>query len=139
MEPKERGSVTVWLALASFVMIVVVGLAVDLTGQVHAQQRARDLAAQAARVGGQQINTPRAIRGLGLETNAGAAVAAANAYLAGAGVTGSVSIQNGGTTLIVRTHDTYHTKFLGIIGLGSMAVSGEAEARVARAVGGVEE
>ena len=75
MQTRERGSVTVWLALASFVMIVVVGLAVDLTGQVHAQQRARDLAAQAARVGGQQINTPRAIRGLGLETNAAGAVA----------------------------------------------------------------
>ena len=32
----ERGSITVWLALSSFVMIFLVGLAVDLGGQVHA-------------------------------------------------------------------------------------------------------
>ena len=40
--PRDRGSVTIWLALASFVMIVLVGVAVDLSGQVYAQQHARD-------------------------------------------------------------------------------------------------
>ena len=38
----ERGSITVWLALSSFVMIVLVGLTVDLGGQVHAHERAHD-------------------------------------------------------------------------------------------------
>ncbi len=51
----ERGSITVWLALASFVMIFLVGLAVDLGGQVHAHERAHDLAAQAARAGGEEV------------------------------------------------------------------------------------
>ena len=44
-------------------MIILVGLAVDLGGQVHAQQHARDVAAQAARAGGQQLQAGRAIRG----------------------------------------------------------------------------
>lgn len=134
----DRGSVTVWLAQASFVMIVLVGLAVDLTGQVYAQQHARDIAAQAARVGGQHILAPQAIRGLGVQTNATQAVQAAQTYLNGSDVTGTVTIQ-GGTTLVVTTRDTYDTKFLSIVGLSSMTVSGKAEARIVRSVGGVEQ
>jgi Flp pilus assembly protein TadG len=60
---RERGSVSIWLATASLVMIILVGLAVDLGGQVHTQQRARDIAAQAARVGGEQVLAGPAIRG----------------------------------------------------------------------------
>ena len=56
----------------------------------------------------------------------------------GSDVTGTVSIQ-GGTTLVVTTRDTYDTKFLSIVGLGSMTVSGRAEARIIRSVGGVEQ
>jgi len=131
----ERGSVTIFLATASFVMILLVGLTVDLTGQVHAQQRARDVAAQAARVGGQQINAPQAIRGLGVTANAERAQAAAQSYLNASGITGTARIVNG-TTLDVTTSDTYQTKFLSIIGLASMRVSGDAEARIVRVVGG---
>ena len=40
----ERGSISLWMVTSSFVMMVLVGLAVDLGGQVHAQQRARDVA-----------------------------------------------------------------------------------------------
>lgn len=134
----ERGSVTVWLAVASFVMIVLVGLAVDLTGAVHAQQRARDVAAQAARIGGQQIDAARAMKGQGVQANPQQAVAAANAYLASSGVSGSATVQSGGTALVVETTDAYNTIFLGIIGLGSIPVSGHGEARIVRAVGGVE-
>lgn len=133
----DRGSVTVWLALAFFVMIVLVGVAVDLTGQVHAQQHARDVAAQAARVGGEQVNAPNAVRGISASVNIPQAVTAARAYLASSGVEGSVSIANG-TTLVVSTTDTYQTKFLSIMGLGSMRVSGSAEARLVRVVQGTE-
>jgi len=133
----ERGSITIWLAMASFVMIVLVGLAVDLTGQVHAQQRARDVAAQAARIGGEQVNPAPAVRGLGATVNTSQAVSAARAYLASSGVEGSVSIANG-TTLTVSTTDTYQTKFLSIVGLSGMRVSGSAQARLIRVVQGTE-
>ena len=63
MPRDERGSITIWLAIASFAMMVLVGLAVDLGGQVHAQQRAHDIAAQAARTGGQQVQAATRHRG----------------------------------------------------------------------------
>ncbi|MBE1610064.1 pilus assembly protein TadG-related protein [Actinopolymorpha pittospori] len=128
---------TLWLALSSFVMVVLVGLAVDLTGQVHAQQRARDVAAQAARVGGQQLNASQAVRGLGAQASPTQAVRAAQLYLNASDVSGTVGVVNG-TTLVVSTTDIYQPKFLSIVGLGNMRVSGKAEARLVRAVGGVE-
>lgn len=133
----EEGSISIWLATASFVMIVLVGLAVDLGGQVHTQQHARDIAAQAARAGGQQLQAPRAVRGLGAFADTSRAVAAARAYLAASDVAGNVSTP-GGDTVLVTTTATYPTKFLGIIGLNSMTVSGRAESRIIRAVNGAE-
>ena len=53
---RARGSISIWLVTTGFAMIVLVGLAIDLGGQVHAQQRARAVADQAARTGGQQLD-----------------------------------------------------------------------------------
>lgn len=133
---RDRGSITLWFVLSCFAMIIIVGLAFDLGGQVHAEQRAQAVAAQAARAGGQQINAPQAIRGLGVETSPGRSAAAARAYLRSAGVSGSVSVR--GTTLVVTTSDSYQTKFLSIIGLGTLTGHGKAEARIVRVLNGNE-
>lgn len=135
---RDRGSVTIWLALASFVMIVLVGVAVDLSGQVYAQQRARDLAAQAARTAGQQIDAARGVRGVAATTDTTKAITAAKAYLAAAGVSGDAVVTGGGATITVTVVDAYETKFLSIVGLQSLRVTGTAETRVVRVVGGVE-
>ena len=135
---RERGSVTVWLALASFVMIVLVGVAVDLSGQVYAQQHARDIASQAARTAGQQIDAAQGVRGAGAQTNPTLAVAAAKAYIVAAGMSGDAAMTAGGTTITVTVVDTYETKFLAIVGLERLRVTGSAETRVVRVVGGVE-
>ena len=135
---RDKGSVTIWLALASFVMIVLVGVAVDLSGQVYAQQHARDIAAQAARTAGQQIDASLGVRGIGAQTNTAQAVAAATSDIAAAGMEGDASVTGGGTTITVSVVDTYETKFLSIIGLTSLRVTGSAETRVVRVVGGVE-
>jgi len=119
-------------------MIVLVGVAVDLSGQVYAQQHARDIAAQAARTAGQQIDASLGVRGIGAQTNTAQAIAAATSYIAAAGMEGDASITGGGTTITVRVVDTYETKFLSIIGLTSLRVTGSAETRVVRVVGGVE-
>jgi len=135
---RDKGSVTIWLAVASFVMIVLVGVAVDLSGQVYAQQHARDIAAQAARTAGQQIDASLGVRGIGAQTNTAQAIAAAKSYIAAAGMEGDASITGGGTTITVSVVDTYETKFLSIIGLTRLRVTGSAETRVVRVVGGVE-
>lgn len=131
----ERGSVSVWLVTASFVMTTLVGLAVDLGGQIHAQQRTHDLAAQAARAGGEQLQAAPAIQGRYVAVDAGAARRAATSYLRAAGVSGSVVVRNG-DTVAVTVHDTYDTKFLGIIGIGRLHVSGNSTAHPVRSLGG---
>jgi Flp pilus assembly protein TadG len=132
----ERGSVSVWIATCALAMIILVGLAVDLGGQVYAQQHARDVAGQAARAGGQQLQAPAAVRGQGAHANPARAAAAARAYLAASDVSGSVTIR-GGDTVVVHTTAIYQTKFLGILGIDALAATGTGTARITRVVEGV--
>ena len=88
MTRDERGSITLWVVTSTFVMMMLVGLAVDLGGQVHAQQRAHNVAAQAARAGGQEVQAPPAVQGRYLAISATAARSASQGYLAAAGATG---------------------------------------------------
>lgn len=133
----EHGVISVWFACAAMVMVLLVGMTVDLGGKVHTQQRAHATAAQAARTAAEQLQAPRAIRGQTPHIDTSRARLAAQAYLRTAGITGTVTI-TGGDTVVVRVTDTYHTRFLGIIGLGSMPVTGEASARLIRSEGGHE-
>lgn len=134
----DRGSVSLWMVTGAFVMIVLVGVAVDLTGQVRAQQEAHAIAQQAARAGGQQIEASGGMRGTGAHANIALAVNSAQGHLANSGVSGGVTVE-GGTRIVVTANDTYQTKFLSIIGIGGMPVTGSAEARIARAVDGGEQ
>ena len=136
MNPRdERGSVSIWLALASLVMMLAVGLAVDLGGQVHAQQQAHDLAAQAARAGGEQLQAAPAIQGTGATIDPTAAIAAANSYLSAAGVTGTVTV-TGPDTITVTVHTSYTPTFLTAIGINHLTVTGTATAHLIRSLGG---
>lgn len=137
-ERDEQGSISIWLVTSSFVMMMLVGLAVDLGGQVHAKQRAHDVAAQAARAGGQQVQAAPAIEGHFLAVDTAAAKRAAQDYLAAAHVTGTVAI-TGGDTITVDVTDVYNPKFLSVIGLGDLPVTGEASARLIRSLGGTEQ
>ncbi|MEI2713899.1 MAG: pilus assembly protein TadG-related protein [Nocardioides sp.] len=131
----ERGSVSIWLALSSFVMVFLVGLAVDLGGQVQAQQRGHDLAAQAARAGGEEIQAGPAIEGRSLAIDAANARVAAEHYLQAAGANGTVQV-TGGTTLTVTVHDQYDTKFLGLMGINRLSTTSTATAHLVRTLGG---
>jgi hypothetical protein len=133
----ERGSISIWVVTATIVMMTLVGLAVDLGGQVHAQQRAHDVAAQAARAGGQQVEAAPAVEGRYVALDTAAARRAAEQYLAAAGVEGTVTI-TGGTTLVVRVTDIYEPTFLSMVGIGDLTVTGDASARLIRTTGGVE-
>jgi Flp pilus assembly protein TadG len=133
---RDRGSVSIWIATGGLVMIVLVGMAVDLSGQVYAQQRARDIARQAARAGGQQLQAAPAIRGEAAVADPAAAARAARTYLAASDVTGSASV-NDGNTVVVNTTAVYRTKFLSIIGITQLTVTGHAQATITRVVQGV--
>ena len=133
----ERGSISIWMVTSSFVMMVLVGLAVDLGGQVHAQQRARDIAAQAARAAGQEVEAAPAIQGESLSVDPVAARAAAKEYLLIHGVEGTVTV-SGGDTINVFVHDTYTPQFLTFLGITRLDVTGKASARTVRSLGGAE-
>lgn len=130
----ERGSVSVWAATSAVILMICIGIAIDLGGQVTAQQRAHGIAAQAARTAGQRLDAS-AVTGAYPSIAVGEARAAAQAHLAAAGVAGTVSI-TGGTTVEVHVTDTYDPLFLGVIGISDLQVSGEATARVVRTMGG---
>jgi Flp pilus assembly protein TadG len=126
------------LALASFVMMFLVGLAVDLGGQVHAHERVHDLAAQAARAGGEEVEGASAIQGHTLAINPAAARSAAQRYLEAAGVSGTVEVTNG-NTITVSVRDFYDPRFLGLLGINRLDVEGTATARLIRTLGGNEQ
>lgn len=134
----ERGSISIWLVTSSFVMMILVGLAVDLGGQVHAKQRAHNIAAEAARTGAQQLQAAPAIQGQYVRVDATTARAAAEQYLATVGVEGTVTV-TGGDTIRVAVTDTYTPKLLSFIGIGDLTVTSDASARIVRSLGGTEQ
>src|SRR3954465_9402514 len=115
----ERGSITGGLGPSSFVRIFPVGLAVALGGQVHAHERAHDVAAQAARAGGEEVEGAAAIQGHELAISPAAARAAAHRFLGATGVDGTVAISNG-DTITVTVHDSYDPDFLRLIGINRL-------------------
>ncbi|MET8520823.1 pilus assembly protein TadG-related protein [Nocardioides sp. NPDC004968] len=132
----ERGTATIWMVTAAFAMSILVGLAVDLGGQAHAQQRTHDLAAQAARTGAEEVQAAPAIEGRYAHIDTAAAGRAAHSYLAQSGVNGAVRVR--GDRIHVRATDTYRTRFLSIIGINSVRVHGDAEAELVRSLNGEE-
>ncbi|RYV51895.1 TadE/TadG family type IV pilus assembly protein [Pengzhenrongella frigida] len=132
----ERGSATIWMITTALTMVLLVGLAVDLGGQVLAKQHAQVVAFEAARAGGQQLQGAAAVLGDAAVVDPAGAVAAASNYLAGtADVTGTVSAV--GTRVVVDTTTSYQTQFLSIIGIRELTVTGHAEVQTVRAVEGV--
>ncbi len=132
----QRGAVTVWLAGASVLMVTVIGISVDLGGQVHAKERAHTIAAQAARTGAEQI-TADAMTGATPRLDVGKARQAATAYLRAAGVQGTVTI-SGGTRVTVDVTDTYEPLFLRSVGVGPLTVTARSTAELKRALDGTE-
>ena len=131
----ERGSVTVWGVLIAAVLVLVIGITVDLTGQVNAQQRAHDLAQQAGRAAANQVQASQVMRGQSPQIDTAAARTAALYYLHAASANGSVQI-TGPTTLTVHVTILYQPKFLGTAGIGPKTVSGDATIQLSRVVNG---
>ena len=130
MSGHDRGSISLWAALAAFCMIVIVGIAVDFGGQAVAEQRARTVAAQAARAAGQQLQLDAVARAGTAQTDTSRAVTAATTFLAQAGQTGTARVA--GNTITVTVTSSYRCVFLSIIGIASLPVTGTSTAEVVR-------
>ncbi len=132
----DAGSVSVFAVIAATILVMFVGVAVDLSGKVHTLQRAQDVARQAARAAGEAAHAPSAIKGEVASVDPARAVLAGQAYLAAAGISGTVSVA--GDTVTVQTTTTYTPVILSLAGVGTQTVTGESTARLERALQGVQ-
>ncbi|MFR9777231.1 hypothetical protein ACL02O_14375 [Micromonospora sp. MS34] len=131
---RESGRVSLFLAAALAGVLMIIGMAYDTAGQLRSVQRADDLAAEAARSGGQVIDRARAIEGgPKVIDEAGARVAVADYLRAAGGVRGhdvSFPVVGGEKQIRVRVRITYRRELLGLFGFrNTVTVSGEATAR----------
>ena len=120
----------VWMISTALAMILMVGLAVDRSDRVLANSAQN--VAQAARAGGQQLKEPPpfAVRARSWtqerpswpRTHRGRARVHRDGH------------RRGGTRVVTDTSTTYTTKFLSIIGITNLTVTGHAEVEVNRAV-----
>ncbi|MGW3498306.1 TadE/TadG family type IV pilus assembly protein [Streptomyces sp. NPDC001020] len=130
----DRGGVTVFVAVCVIALIGIIGVAVDGGSKMRATERADYIAGEAARAGGQAIDPADAISGRAIVVDPQAAAAAAQAYLRSAGATGTVSVSGDGRTLTVNVTGTYNTKFLSVVGIGSLSVTGHGKATLLHGV-----
>ncbi|MEV6841019.1 Tad domain-containing protein [Streptomyces sp. NPDC051133] len=130
----DRGGVTVFVAVCVIALIGIIGVAVDGGSKMRATERADYVAGEAARAGGQAIDPAEAINGTAITVDPQDAQAAAQAYLRSAGATGTVSVSGDGKTLTVVVTGTYDTKFLSVVGIGSLSVTGHGKATLLHGV-----
>ncbi len=126
----ETGAVAVFMVMATTIVVIFVGIAVDLSGKLHAMQRAQDVARQAARSAAQAADGGSAVRGENPRVDAARAVQAGQVYLGAAEVAGSVSVR--GNTVSVTTTATYTPVILSLAGIGPQTVTGQSTARLDR-------
>jgi len=127
---RDDGKITLLVLVFMIAILAVIGLSVDGGAEIRALQRADNIAADAARTAGQAIDATHAIPGGAKVVDPGAAVAAASAYLAAAGVTGTVGVSQDRQQVTVTVTITTNTVMLSIVGIDQMTVTGHATAQL---------
>ncbi|MGI5255619.1 TadE/TadG family type IV pilus assembly protein [Actinacidiphila glaucinigra] len=130
----DRGGVAVFVAICTVVLLAIAGLVLDGGGKLRATERADALALEAARAGGQALDPADAVTGTAIRVDPAAAQAAAMDYLRQAGVHGTVTVSPDRIRLTVVIDTTYATRFLPVIGIGSMDVTGHGTATLLHGV-----
>ena len=134
-EERDAGSATVFVAVTMLGLLVLCGLVVDGGAKLRATQRADRIAAEAARTAGQAVD-PAALVAGDVTVDRAAAVQSAQAYLAAAGVTGTVALSPDGTAIEVDVVVTAPSVFLGLVGIESFSVTGHGRAVLVHGVTG---
>lgn len=105
-QARDRGSVSLFVAVCAVTILMVLALVVDGGGRLRALNHAEATAQEAARTGAQAVDAGQAISGDGIRLDRAAAEAAARRYLAQAGVDGDVAWSDD-LTLAVTVRETY--------------------------------
>ncbi|MFF3088760.1 pilus assembly protein TadG-related protein [Streptomyces nojiriensis] len=130
----DDGGIAVYTAIVVVALLGIIGLAIDGGGKLRATERADAVAMEAARAAGQAIDPAAAVNGEGIRVDPEAAQAAAYAYLSRTGSQGTVGLSADRGQLTVTVQGVYSTKFLSIVGIGTLSVSGHGSARLLHGV-----
>jgi len=130
---RDAGRVSLFLAIAMIGVLAIIALAYDGAGQLRTMQRADNLAAEAARAGGQAVDLDRLLEDGSTVLERDAARAAVDNYLRGVdGVARwdvQVEVVDGNPRLTVNLEITYRRAFLGLFSFAdTVTVSGTATA-----------
>lgn len=111
----EDGLAAAYVAIIAAAVLLMCGLLLDGAGKLAAINDAQSAAQEAGRAAGQQL-TPDVITGRASTVDPGKGAAAAQSYLAQAGVSGSASVSVSGTTIQITTTKTWHPHLLPFLG-----------------------
>jgi len=120
----------VFVAAAMPMMLVFLALTWDASDYLRALHRADNVAHEAARAAGQGIDLPLAVTGEQIVLDPEAAEEAARAYLADAGVAGTVEVSEDRRSVAVTVEVEHEPLFLGAFGFGTRTATGSAEAHL---------
>jgi Flp pilus assembly protein TadG len=126
---RQRGSISLMVAVLGVALLVAIGLVVDGGRYVTASQLADNAAAEAGRAAGQHIASP-AVLGRQPEVDTARAVEAARDYLAAAGVDGTVTVTGAEITITANVERT--PVLLTVAGVRTIAATGSATVRLVR-------
>jgi Flp pilus assembly protein TadG len=131
---RDEGSITLLVVVFFVALLAAVGLVVDGGTKLRAAREASAVAEEAARAGVGRIDRDRAYtQGGPFVVDRSAALAAARAYLASSGNTGSVSIV-GAQTIRVTVTVSKPAILLSAIGIGDLQVTKTATADLLQGV-----
>ena len=126
----DEGRVTLLMVVFSLAIFAVIGLAADGGAKIRAIQRANNIAAEAARAGGQALDPTLAVAGGDKVVDPDAAVTAAQSYLNAAGVPGTVSVSGDRTQVHVTVTIVVPTAILSLFGVNQMTVTGTGTSQI---------
>lgn len=133
----DRGRISVFLAVAFGGLLLVFGVAVDVTGQLRALMRAQNIAAEAARTGGQAVDSPEAMISGGAVVDAALAAEYADAYLSRSlpelgqqYQREPVEVVEDGTAIRVTVTLVYEPQILNLFGIDEVPVTASSTANL---------
>ena len=130
---RDRGGVSIMFAVGMTAVMLIIGLSVDGGGQIRETQRADDIAAEAARAGGQEIDMTNIVA-TPIVIDQHDARAAVQSYLDQAAASDGITISGYTVTFPDTQHITvqlkldYHTAVLSIINVTNLTASGSGTA-----------
>ncbi len=131
---RDRGALTLMLALLMVVLVALIGLVIDGGRKLNESETAYAVAEEAARAGAGVVNTSTAYSSGTFEVDVPLALAASRSYLASAGYSGTVTAS--GNSIRVTVTITESTDVLSVVGISSMSATGSAVASLETGVTG---